>query len=121
MALGTAALVVGGLSLVVWFGPFGVAVFSVLYTLGWQITWSSANPIAMRAIELEGRNESETYRYLSDRELFLSLGRLIGIGRFLLLYWWGATFALRVTPLLLAGTQLLVLRSGARVAKDETL
>ena len=117
LALGTAALVLGGLALVVWFDRFGVAVFSVLYSFGWQLTWNASNPIAMRSLEVDEPDAEKQYKYLCDRENFLSIGRTIGIGGFLLFYYYDASLALRLTPLILAATQIAVLRAGAIVAR----
>jgi YQGE family putative transporter len=118
LALGTTALVLGGLALLVWFNRFGVAVFSVLYTFGWQLTWNSANPIAMRSLEVDEPAVEKQYKYICDRENYLSIGRTIGIGGFLLLYYYDPTLALRLTPLILAATQIAVLRAGAVVARE---
>ncbi len=118
LALGTVALVLGGLALLVWFNKFGVAFFSVLYTFGWQLTWNSSNPIAMRSLEVDEPVVEKQYKYLCDRENFLSIGRTIGIGGFLLFFYYDASLSLRLTPLILAASQIAVLRAGAEIARE---
>lgn len=73
------------------------------------ISWLTSNPISMRTIDEEdGGDDRDNYAYVCDRELFLNIGRAIGIGVFVvLIHFTSQLIGLRFIPLLISLTQLL--------------
>jgi hypothetical protein len=78
-------------------------IYLLLQTLGIQLVWAAANPIMLDAINADQRGDGDSYRYVVDRELFLNVGRMVGV--FLVLgsnVFFDDNITLRVAPVILA-------------------
>jgi MFS transporter, YQGE family, putative transporter len=73
-----------------------------------QLTWMGHHPMQLQVIDKEDNGDStNNYAYVADRELFLNIGRLIGVGIFSTLFVFVSNeVALRFSPLLVALLQL---------------
>jgi YQGE family putative transporter len=73
------------------------------------ISWLTSNPISMRTIDEEdGGDNRDNYAYVCDRELFLNVGRAIGIGVFIVfIHYTSQQIGLRFIPLVISLSQLL--------------
>jgi YQGE family putative transporter len=103
LASGLGVMLLGGLALSLWYSPFGGVIYLLLQTLGIQLIWAAANPIMLDAINADQRGDGDSYRYVVDRELFLNVGRMVGV--FLVLgsnIFFDDNITLRVAPVILA-------------------
>ncbi len=100
---GLGVMLVGGLSLSLWYSPWGGVIYLILQTLGIQLIWAAANPIMLDAINADQQKDGDAYRYVVDRELFLNVGRMVGVVLVLLSsVSFDDNITLRVTPVILA-------------------
>ncbi|MEN9846627.1 MAG: hypothetical protein RIS36_1774 [Pseudomonadota bacterium] len=107
---GISAMVMGALTLSVSYSHVGALVYLILETLGVQLLWIAANPIIFDVINADQEDSSGQYPYIVDRELFLNLGRIVGVGAVVTLSaLTGPDVTLRTAPLILAiGTSTLL-------------
>jgi MFS transporter, YQGE family, putative transporter len=113
-------ILIGGAVLFSYFySPTGVILYSVLAGLYSMLFWSNHNPIFYTAIEEESRGTpGSDYGRICDREIYLNLGRLIGILVFVfLLLHFSPETSLRYSPLILALIQLPLLIILPRIAR----
>jgi predicted tellurium resistance membrane protein TerC len=103
LRFGVGGMVLGGLILSCFYSELGALTYLFLETLGVQLLWVAANPIMLDAINGDQGESADHYRYIVDRELFLNLGRLVGVCVVVTLSLVsGADTTLRIAPLLLA-------------------
>jgi YQGE family putative transporter len=103
LRLGVGGMVLGGVILSCLYSEAGALAYLFLETLGVQILWVAANPIMLDAINGDQGESADHYRYIVDRELFLNLGRIVGVCVVVILSCAsGADTTLRIAPLLLA-------------------
>ena len=72
--------------------------------------WLAANPLSMDALDRDlKKDKDERYAYILDAEIFLNIGRCISVLLSLLLFFYGQQdFALRFSPVILYGIQLII-------------
>ncbi len=106
------AIVIGWIATTLPFVFTGQAVFAFLFIVMLpaleSIIWQAMNPLAMRVIDDEFENsEHDHYSFIFDRELFLNIGRMVGMGVFLaVIYLFSDEVALRYIPLLMVTSQI---------------
>jgi YQGE family putative transporter len=93
-----------------------VVQFSVLTALAYllfmstlyKIQWITSNPITMRVIdEEEDGDPTNNYAYVCDREIYLNVGRVLGVVMFLgVVMWQTQVVALRLLPIFAAVMQI---------------
>lgn len=83
------------------------------------ISWMASNPISMKLIDdQENGDKTNNYAYVCDRELFLNVGRVIGVVIFyVLVKLTTQELGLRFIPLLLSLTQVIFYVLVSRLAK----
>ena len=101
----------GSLFYGVLFSAIGVLIYFAFASLQAPFAWSSFASLTQDTIDTEEKNSPYNhYGYVLDQEVFLNVGRIIGI---FLLYFliqkFSNTFALRYTPFILASTQVLLI------------
>jgi YQGE family putative transporter len=108
LSWGVGLLILISLIFTVGFSPLAALIYVLLLKPIEHTNWVSSNPIAMKVIdEQDGGDSANNYAYVVDRELFLNIGRVIGVGVFLILISrYSQAAAVRVVPLLAAVCQL---------------
>lgn len=72
-----------------------------------HLRWIAWSPTVMSAIDAQDGDASSNYAYVADRELFMNIGRMVGIAFFIgLISWSSDASAIRFSPLLIALLQL---------------
>lgn len=104
LSAGIILLTLGAANLALFFNGLSAVIFLAIGITGWALILASTNALILDLIDNDavGSNNSQ-YAYVVDRELFLAVGRAIGLGVILT----GAVllpldFNLRLVPLLLA-------------------
>lgn len=94
--------------------------YLLFLSLATHLAWMARNPITMKIIDDEdGGDPANNYVYVCDRELFLNVGRLIGLGFFFMfLTYFSQAMALRLIVLIGAGLQLVVYWAARRVRRS---
>jgi MFS transporter, YQGE family, putative transporter len=108
------------LAFAIFFNKLAGIQYLLFLSLATHLAWIARNPITMKIIDDEDEgNPANNYVYVCDRELFLNVGRLIGLGFFFgfLTYFSQAT-ALRFIVLIGAGLQLVVYWAARRVRRS---
>ncbi|HYD35358.1 MAG TPA: MFS transporter [Vitreimonas sp.] len=83
LGLGVALLVVSTCLFSFQFSFLAALIFSLLMRPIFHLNWTVSNPITMRVIDEEdGGDPTNNYAYVVDREFFLNIGRVAGIGLF---------------------------------------
>jgi len=97
------------------FSLFFSAAMAIIYLIGISTTdnfmWLGFDLISMKVTEDEnGGNLLNNYAHIADRELFLNIGRIIGISVFfMLIQFFSQQISLRFTPLAVALCEVLLL------------
>lgn len=83
------------------FSPLGALIYLITVEVLWKLQWLFYNPTVLGVIDQEsGGDLSKNYSHVTDRELFLNLGRLSGVGFFIgIMFFFSPTFSLRIVPL----------------------
>lgn len=81
------------------------------------LTWVSLHPVALKTLDdQENGTKTNNYAYVVDREIFLNIGRLTGVGLFLLtMQQFSSGQVLRIMPLVISVFQLGLLFSAWRL------
>lgn len=78
---------VGSILFAVFYSPGSALIFFVLAGLVGSLRWSSFVSVMYEVVDEEiGQNGTHRFLYLLDREFFLNLGRVLGLGLLILLY-----------------------------------
>lgn len=108
LAINTILTLIAGIYFGVLFSALGTIIFFALTAVGNPFSWVGAASISQDSIDTEEATSAYShYAYIFDTELFLNIGRIMGIGIFfLLIFLFTQTTALRISPLLFAVFQL---------------
>ena len=105
-----ALLIVGGLSFEMWQSAIGVFLFMTFYALAQPLLWMGINSLNLDVIDKETVKAHNDYSYLFDSELFLNIGRIIGVIIFLFYSsLFSSDLAMKMTPLLFGLAQIILL------------
>jgi len=121
LVLGTAAgiFAVASLLFAVNFTAWSALVLILILGLVDQLTWVTHNPIQQKAVDLaDGGDTQHNYAYITDREAFLNIGRVIAMFSFFYLITLSQTTALRFTPLVVAISQVALWLFTALLVKE---
>ena len=90
------------------FSSLGVLVYLLSDAVGIPFSWAPYNTISFNAIDSEQAEFGHPhFAYIFDQELFLNIGRLLGIGVFLwIAHQFGTMQSLRYSPFILAILQI---------------
>lgn len=101
------------------FSPIAAVIYLPSYRLLDRLQWIFLSPISLKVIDdEEGGDPTNNYAYIANRELFLNIGRIIGLGIFFsLIALFSQIHALRFIPLITAAFQVGVVILGRRLAK----
>lgn len=88
----------------VWFEQWAILIYLLGYGFTIHLMWLALSPVQMKIIdEEEGGDSTNNYAYVADRELFLNIGRIMGMAVFLpLVLFVSQEVALRISLLLVA-------------------
>lgn len=88
-----------------------VIIYFILVALAGPFSWISLGPITLDVIDKDSEHKKiGRYNYVFDSEIYLNFGRILGASIFLFFAITMTTAAaLRITPILLAGIQTLIL------------
>ncbi|MBU0976302.1 MAG: MFS transporter [Patescibacteria group bacterium] len=100
--------------------PYAQVFFILISSVSSIIMWTATNSLIMDIIDLES-SKDDNYAYLYDRELYLNLGRIMGVVIFIILYKIVLSEdAIKYTPLFLSFLQAIaVMISGFLFARNE--
>lgn len=100
------------------FTGLSAIILLVLATPVNNLRWLGWSPTVMDAIDAQdGGDPANNYAYVVDREIFLNVGRLIGVAVFVLLITkFSEQIAIRFQPLVIAGFQLIFIFAMKHVA-----
>ena len=83
--LGVIVFFLGSLFFGVNFSLFGFYTYSILVTIGDTFLWMVHAPIEMKEMDRGYLPENKRYNYWVDIEIFLNIGRILGVSAFILL------------------------------------
>lgn len=93
------------------YSALGVIVYFLLDAISSPFYWSGLLPLANDTIDHVSKgSDNHDYSFIFDEELFLNIGRIVGIGFFVILTYVSTEVALRVGVVILAASQLLLLK-----------
>jgi YQGE family putative transporter len=120
-AMGILLLIIGAGIFTYYPASFGVVAYVVGVTMAVNFTWSSYSPMLMGVIDQYTPTKKQNrFKYIVDHEIFLNLGRLTGVGMlFFFLIIFPRTQALRITPIIIALFQLVVLYLLGKIVKKD--
>lgn len=109
-SFGITILTIGTILFVLFPYGWGVICYVIAAILTSNFTWSAYNPILMDMIDRYTPTQKQNrFKYLVDHEIFLNIGRVLGIGLFFFLYVsFSKLFALHFTPLIVTSLQIVV-------------
>lgn len=109
IAIGTGITILGGLIFSVMYSGLGVLIFFACQSIAWPFLWVAISSINYDLIDQDNKDPKYHYAYVSDQEIYLNAGRLVGILIFMAAaFFISNDFALRFAPLLFAFTQILL-------------
>ena len=119
--MGILLLIIGAGIFTYYPASFGVVAYVVGVTMAVNFTWSSYSPMLMGVIDQYTPTKKQNrFKYIVDHEIFLNLGRLTGVGMlFFFLIIFPRTQALRITPIIIALFQLVVLYLLGKIVKKD--
>jgi len=118
IALGIFFTIVGALAFGAFYSAVGVFIFFAAQALAEQFTWVGGSSINYDLIDIDNRDETQHYAYVSDGEIFLNGGRVAGILLFMLLsIMTSQSFALRFSLVILACTQVFLFFAYKKIEK----
>ena len=123
LAVSIAFLTAGSVFFGIFFSAIGAIVYLLLEAIGMPFSWAPYNTVSFNTIDAEQPLfEYHHFTYVFDQELYLNIGRLLGIGIFLFcIYIFGSTFALRFSPAILAVLQITQLFFVKKLIKSHSL
>lgn len=96
-------------TLALWFTPLAALFYFITLAFTADFRWVALIPIMYDVIDTEEQRSNQAhYSYLFDRECFLNLGRLLGLGFLILLFTTNSGLALRFSLLIAAALQIFV-------------
>lgn len=103
------ALVCLALIFALGFSPLTALIYVIFAAAISHISWMASNPISMKTIDQEdGGDNTDNYAYVCDREMFLNIGRFIGVVIFLaLISLTSQQVGLRFMPVIAALSQVI--------------
>lgn len=104
LVVGVIFLLIGTLLFGIWFGQLSAIVYICLNTFSNPLIWNPLSNITFELIEKEEKiHHDHKYTYIFDIELFLNLGRYIGILLFVsIMSVWNKTSALQFSPFIIS-------------------
>lgn len=110
LASGVLLLILGGGIFEVFYSSMGVFLFMAFFSLAQPLLLIAINSLNFDVIDKETMKTKNDYAYVFDSELYLNIGRVIGVVIFL---WYvnvfSSDFALRMTPLIFGVAQIILL------------
>jgi YQGE family putative transporter len=112
-----ALLLVLGSWLALSFSPLAAIFYLLFVDFARALIWTSSNPLSQLAIDFqENGSATNNYAYVCDRELFLNVGRVVGVACFFgLKLFVSDAESLRFIPLVIAVSQIGVWFAAQRI------
>ncbi|MDE2025422.1 MAG: hypothetical protein KGJ07_02935 [Patescibacteria group bacterium] len=108
LAVSIFSLTFGSILFGIFFSALGVIAYLLFDAVGVPFSWAPYNTISFNTIDAEqSLFDYHHFAYIFDQELFLNIGRLVGMGIFLFcVFVFGSSFALRFSPFILSVLQM---------------
>jgi len=106
----------------IFFSAVGALLFFLFNAFASPFSWAPYNTISFNTIDLEQKLFTfHHYNYILDQEIFLNIGRILGVGVFLgFVFFFHPLTALRITPFILATLQVVQLFFAKNLIKEYT-
>ena len=112
------ASIIGAVFLIYSFSAIGVFIFIVALALANSIQWVAVQSLNYDLIDNENRDQENQYAYVFDQEIYLNGGRILGVVMFILLIQiFSNSTALKITPIILALSQIFLLWFAKKLEK----